>query len=272
MQIDELIAQLCALAQPSETSWAFLHPGIPNNWGQGRTVFGGLTGGLLHQSLSHVVSSDRSLRAFHTNFIGPVNFDSDIHIIVEQLRSGRNMSQYLARLQQDGNTCVCVQACFGTGRDSKLQIDKLPGHEMEVPSKAKFIPQIPKITPRFFRHFELAIEQGQIPFSWSKHSHYHGWMRFKTPVKHFNYTHLITLIDAWPPAVIQQLKLPAPVSTVSWDLELVQPLVLNSDQPWFGYQVDTKLAANGYAHTEATIWDEQSRVIALSRQTIAVFA
>ena len=271
MHIDKLLALTSDVTTINDNEWLMTHPGLPDTWGQGRTAFGGITAGFLHHALSQVVDKDRSLRAYHTNFVGPVSFDKPLELVVEKLRSGRNMSQYLARLQQDGKVCVCVQACFGVERSSKIQVDKLPTHSMKLPQKAKFIPQIPKVTPRFFRHYELAIEQGQIPFSWSKHSHYHGWMRFKEAVSEFNYTHLISLIDAWPPAIIQQLKLPAPVSTVSWDIELVQPLAPGSENPWFGYQVDTKLANGGYAHTEATIWDDKERVIALSRQTIAVF-
>lgn len=271
MHIDKLLEQTTPLQSSGDNQWIMTHSGLPDTWGQGRTAFGGITAGFLHYALSQVVDKDRSLRAFHTNFVGPVSFDTPFELVVEKLRSGRNMSQYLAKLMQNGAVCVCVQACFGVSRESKIVVDKLPTHSMTLPKKAKFIPQIPKVTPRFFRHYDLAIEQGQIPFSWSKHSHYHGWMRFKEGVSNFDYTHLISLIDAWPPAIIQQLKLPAPVSTVSWDIEMVQPLKISGDNPWFGYQVDTKLASGGYAHTEATIWDDQERVVALSRQTIAVF-
>lgn len=271
MHIDELLLQTSALQSTATDQWQCSHPGLPDNWGQGRTAFGGITAGFLHYALSQVVDGDRSLRAYHTNFVGPVSFNTPFTLVVEKLRSGRNMSQYLAKFVQNGSVCTCVQACFGVSRDSKITINKLPSHSMKLPKKAKFIPQIPKVTPKFFRHYELAIEQGQIPFSWSKHSHYHGWMRFKQPVAQFNYTHFISLIDAWPPAVIQQLKLPAPVSTVSWDIEMIQPLEITTDNPWFAYQVETKLANGGYAHTEATIWDDKERVVALSRQTIAVF-
>ena len=271
MHIDQLLALTSEASEQSAILWQSTHPGLPSNWGQGRTAFGGITAGLIYHALSQVVDNDRSIRAYHVNFIGPVSFDTPFELVVEELRTGRNMSQYLGKLVQNDRVCVCVQACFGVGRKSKIHVDKLPEHNMAIPKKAKFIPQIPKVTPNFFRHFELAIEQGQIPFSWSKHSHYHGWMRFKQPPATFTPTHLVTMIDCWPPAIIQQLKLPAPVSTVSWDIEFVQPLEVTEENPWFGYQVDTKLAVDGYAHTEATIWDDKQRVVALSRQTIAVF-
>lgn len=271
MHIDKLFALTSEATVISPSEWQMTHPGLPDSWGQGRTAFGGITAGFLYHALLQVVDKDRSLRTFHINFAGPVSFDTPFELVVEKLRCGRNMSQYLATLQQNSNVCACVQACFAVNRDSKINVDKLPSHSMKLPGKAKFIPQIPKVTPRFFRHYEIAIDEGQIPFSWSKHSHYHGWMRFKEAVDEFNYAHLISLIDAWPPAIIQQLKLPVPVSTVSWDIEIMQPLQPSSGNPWFAYQVDTKLASGGYTHTEATIWDDNNRVIALSRQTIAVF-
>ncbi|GGF80548.1 acyl-CoA thioesterase [Alteromonas lipolytica] len=271
MHIDKLLEHTAAAVKSGDNQWTFSHPGLPDTWGQGRTAFGGITAAMLHHALSLVVEEDRSLRAYHTNFVGPVSFDTPIELVVEKLRAGRNMTQFLAKLVQNGDVCVCIQACFGVNRESKISIDKLPSHSMAVPQKPNYIPQIPKLMPRFFRYYDLAVEQGQFPFSWSKHSHYHGWMRFKEPLENFNYSHLISLIDAWPPAILQQLKLPAPASTVSWDIEMVQPLNITSDNPWFGYQVDTRLANDGYAHTEATIWDDKERVVALSRQTIAVF-
>ena len=106
MHIDQLLALTSDVTAVSEQVWQMSHPGLPDNWGQGRTAFGGITAGFLHHALSRVVDKDRSLRAYHTNFVGPVSFDSPFELIVEKLRAGRNMSQYLAKLQQDGKVCV----------------------------------------------------------------------------------------------------------------------------------------------------------------------
>ena len=43
-------------------------------------------------------------------------------------------------------------------------------------------------------------------------------------------------------------------------------------ESWWQYQVRTDVSAEGYAHTEANIWDDTGRLVAISRQTIAIFA
>jgi hypothetical protein len=74
------------------------------------------------------------------------------------------------------------------------------------PTKAKFIPQIPKVTPKFLRHFDLAIDAGGIPFTRKKDSIYHGFMRFKQPPASINDAHIITLIDVHPPRAYRPLS------------------------------------------------------------------
>ncbi len=116
-----------------------------------------------------------------------------------------------------------------------------------------------------------AIEDGGIPFTRRKTSHYHGFMRFKQAPEAITDAHIITMIDAWPPTLLQMMKLPAPASTVSWNLEFIHPHKPVSPTDWFGYKAHTRQAADGYGHTEATIWDKDNEVIAISRQTVAIF-
>ena len=41
---------------------------------------------------------------------------------------------------------------------------------------------------------------------------------------------------------------------------------------WFKYKVFTDYAENGYATEYAHIWDANDRLIAISRQTVTIFA
>ncbi|MFT5676916.1 MAG: hypothetical protein ACI808_002865, partial [Paraglaciecola sp.] len=43
-----------------------------------------------------------------------------------------------------------VQACFGVARTSKIKVENHDQPDMSIPTKAKFLPQIPKITPNFY--------------------------------------------------------------------------------------------------------------------------
>ncbi|MEM0910505.1 MAG: thioesterase family protein, partial [Pseudomonadota bacterium] len=163
------------------------------------------------------------------------------------------------------------QVCFGEKRASKIAVINDERHLLELPKKSKFIPQIPKVTPRFLKHIELTIESGGMPFTGRRTSHYHGWMRYKQKPVEIRDEHIIGVIDAWPPTLLQMLKWPAPASTISWNLEFIHPHRTIAPDDWFAYKAQTRQAADGYGHTEATIWDAHEEVIAISRQTVGIF-
>lgn len=270
MTVDELFA-ISRLQPVADDIWQLDDAIITKDWAQGRTAFGGISAGMLYTAVRQHVSDERVLRSFTTNFVGPLELDTPFTIRVTRLREGRNVSQFTAEAIQGGKTCVFSQACFGIARQSGIAVANEQRHDMQAPKKGKFIPQIPKVTPKFLRHFDLAIDAGGIPFTRRKTSHYHGFMRFKQPPERITDAHIITMIDAWPPTLLQMMKLPAPASTVSWNLEFIHPHKPVSPEDWFAYQAHTRQAADGYGHTEATIWDKDNEVIAISRQTVAVF-
>ena len=270
MHADELLI-LPEMIALSDSCWQTAELSIPGDWAQGRTAFGGISAGMAFQAIKTQVVDDRLLRSYTTNFVGPLSLNTPFVIRVTCLRTGKNVSQYTGEIIQDGQVCVFVQACFGTARESRVRVENTQKHDMPAPKKAKFIPQIPKVTPKFFRHFDLAINEGGMPFTHRETSFYHGFMRFSVPPKVITDAHLITMVDAWPPTLLQMLRWPAPASTVSWNLEFIHPHAEVSGEDWFAYQVHTRQAADGYGHTEATIWNSNNDVVALSRQTVAVF-
>mgnify|MGYP006175117917 CR=1 FL=1 len=84
--------------------------------------------------------------------------------------------------------------------------------------------------------------------------------------------HILALVDAWPPALLPHLKRPAPGSTLTWTIEFVQPLLELSTLDWCKYCVTTEHARDGYGHAAAALWSAEGKLIALSRQTVTIFA
>ncbi|GAA0347861.1 acyl-CoA thioesterase II [Bowmanella denitrificans] len=265
MHIDELIQQ----AQDSQQHNTSIT--VAKSWTQGRTLFGGLSAALLYTAARQQVRSDSILRSLTTNFIGPLLPDTPFHIETEVLREGKNVTQVIAKAIQNQQVAVFSQVCFGIARASKIQVENTRQHNMPLPAKPKFIPQIPKVTPKFLQHVDLALIDGGMPFTGKKQSNTYGWMRFSQPPAKMTDAHLITLIDAWPPTILQMLRWPAPASTMSWNLEFVHPHQPVAPTDWFAYQADTRQAADGYCHSEASIWDTQGELVAISRQIITVF-
>ena len=244
---------------------------VDGKWAQGRTLYGGLSASMLFAASREYVEENRPLRSMTTNYVGPLLTKTPFTISVEVVRTGKNVSQIQARAIQNDKSCVVCQFCFGENRSSKVNVINNEQHALQPPQKAKYIPQIPKVTPKFLRYFDLAIAEGGLPFSGKKDSHYYGWMRYKIAPTEITDAHIVGIIDTWPPTILQMLKWPAPASTISWNLEFIHPHRKISPTDWLAYKADTRQAAGGYGHTEATIWDSHGSVIALSRQTVAVF-
>ena len=179
MLIDELLA---AVRQNQQQANVELY--IPKDWTQGRTAFGGLSAAMTYEAMASKLTDKRELRSFTTNFVGPLNTEQPFSIEVTVLRQGKNATQIEGKAMQNGNVCVLCLAVFAVARTTKISVDNQPKHSMTLPKKPKYIPQIPKITPKFLRHVDLAMIDGSMPFTGSKDSHIHGWMRFtKAPEK-----------------------------------------------------------------------------------------
>ncbi|MEX2320189.1 MAG: acyl-CoA thioesterase domain-containing protein, partial [Saccharospirillum sp.] len=111
MTIDELLEQARQAGTENTMS-------VPDSWGQGRTVYGGLSAGLAYQVMRASVSADRVLRSLSVSFVGPVATDAPLGFQVEVLREGKNVTQVEARVVQDGQVGVAMLASFGQARTS----------------------------------------------------------------------------------------------------------------------------------------------------------
>lgn len=269
MHIDTLLDSVKQQTKSGQDNTSLV---VANSWTQGRTLYGGISSSLVYQAMREAVDVTKIMRSLTTNFIGPIQADAEFTIAVEVLREGKNVTQVLGRLIQNGKVAVMSQASFGVARESKVHVSNTLQNHMDYPLKPNFTPSIPKVTPKFLGHFDLAKDKGGWPFTGKKESALHGWMRFKKPPNDFADAHLIALIDIWPPTVLQMLRWPAMASTMSWSLEFIHPHQKMSGSDWFAYQANTRQAADGYAHTEANIWDKHGSLVAISRQVVAVFA
>ncbi|MBB87982.1 MAG: hypothetical protein CMP06_11915 [Xanthomonadales bacterium] len=82
---------------------------------------------------------------------------------------------------------------------------------------------------------------------------------------------MIGLIDVWPPSVVPMLKRPAPLSSITWSIDLIDPGVPAAGDDWWYYDVHTQGAANGFVQADARLWRPDGQLAAVSRQTAAVF-
>ena len=245
---------------------------ITPDWMQGRAAFGGLTGAIVHQAMSQKLVDERPVRSLSVSFVGPAAADTPLTVGAEVLRQGKAVTQVESRLHQSGNTVVAALASFGASRESMVTCAPEPAPEAKDPESSKPMPQVEGVTPEFLRHFDLRFCIGGFPFSGSSDRTMGGWMRFREPPARITESHLVALVDAWPPAILPQLSQPAPASTLNWTMELVDPLPSIAPDDWLLYRARVDQAQGGYGLAQAGIWTRTGELVGLSRQTVTVFA
>jgi acyl-CoA thioesterase len=249
---------------------------IAPGWGQGRATYGGLVGGLLIARAEALVGDrGRRLRSASFAFVGPVAPGAAaLDGIV--LRAGRSATQVQVTLVQDGEPRAALLASFGDDRDSRIAVDataRNPPPELPAPGTIEPRPYVPELMAEFFTHFELRFVGAALPMSGAAEPDFGGWMRFAHPPTRFGDRELVTLADAWPPAIAPMLEGPTALSSIAWTLEPVAwPSEPDAPDAHWQYDVRTLAAADGYAHTHARIWDVRGRLRAVSSQTVAYFA
>ncbi|HYQ55589.1 MAG TPA: thioesterase family protein [Pseudomonas sp.] len=247
---------------------------IPANWVQGRAAFGGLMAAMVYQAMRQKLTDNRPVRSLAISFVAPATPDVPIRFEVEVLREGKAVSTLLGRAVQEGQVVTLVQGNFGAGRPSSVEVPALPAMEMKpLEQAAPELPYIKGVTPEFMRHVALRWAVGGLPFSGNQSRQMGGWVRLRDVAEEqVNEAHLLALVDAWPPSLMPFLKQPAAGSTLTWTIEFIQPVASLSTLDWCRYCVETEHARDGYGHAAAALWTAEGELLALSRQTVTVFA
>lgn len=244
---------------------------IPATWSQGRATFGGLVTGLLFDRMERTVAHDRPARSMSVSFVGPVEADVPAVFEVQILREGRAVSQVEGRIIQNGEPrLVCIGA-FAGDRESLVRIDGESAPDAKPAGECRELPFIEGLTPGFIRHIEMRWAYGNMPFSGATGREMGGWMRFRELPEVLTDAHIVALIDAWPPAILQHFKSAVPASSLSWSFDMIHPRPVLKSDDWLLYKATIDQAGDGYCHCHARVWTPRGELLAISQQTVAVF-
>ncbi|WP_263142850.1 thioesterase family protein [Pseudomonas sp. RIT-PI-AD] len=246
---------------------------LPSVWAQGRASFGGLVAALVYETMASRVPEGRPVRSLAITFVGPVEPGVPVSFEAEVLREGKAVSQVLGRAVQNGQVVTLVQGSFGAPRESAVRVEAEPAPSMKAVEACQELPYIKGVTPEFTRYLAMRWGLGGMPFSHDRSREMGGWVRLKEeheacPVSE---THLLALVDAWPPALLSHLRSPAPGSSLTWTIEFVQPVATLSTADWCLYRAIIEHAADGYGHIASGLWSARGELLAISRQTVTVF-
>ena len=232
---------------------------ISAHWMQGRTAFGGITAALALAATRQTLPELPALRSMQVSFLRPIT--EEVRFDVALIRQGRTSSfVQVDCISGDklGARCTFV---FGADRESAAprmsDVDSLP--DLVRRSTA----------PSFFDNFEARVADGDPLISGSTRPEVLVWSRLLARDDIDPEIAFICNADSLPPAAMTTFTVPAPISTITWSLDMAR---CPSDTDWTLTRTTSKQAANGYSVQDMEIRARDGALLASAQQMVALFA
>ena len=184
------------------------------------------------------------------------------------LRRGRPAA-FLSVTASDGSG-IAMQALltFAAQRESAIGYMGLPAPAVALPEDcAPFF--VEDFAPRATRQFEGRFAGGAWPVSNAKCPEYLLWLRHKDEKARNHATSVIALADVPPPGALTMFPKPAPLSTMTWSLDLLASEFAGTD--WHLVRMSAEAVSGGFSCQSMTLWDSQARPVLTSRQSVAIY-
>ena len=260
--------QILESIEPVENGWT---AGIPEDWVQGRAVYGGLAAALAARAMRLAVGPDYPLRSMLVSFAGPVA-PGPVRLGAEVLRKGSSVANLEARLVQDGKTRCVALGSYGLERPAEISLSDPRRPDLPGPEGIESVPYIEGIMPRFMQHFQMRWALGAPPLSGAETNELGGWFRFSEPPARLGEEWWVALADAWPTPLLSMIKGPAIFSSLTWNLDFAGFDPAQPTDGWWAYRATAESAAGGYGHCRAEIWSPSGDLVMHSRQTVVLFS
>lgn len=239
---------------------------ISANWMQGRTAFGGITAALALAAIRRDLPDLPQLRSVQMTYLRPIG--ADIVVRVELVRAGRTASFVRVEVHSEGAMGAQGMFVFGAARDSAQVHDyvtapALPGPE-DCPEFARR-----GASPSFIWNFEVKQADGDPLISGSDRPEMSVWGRLKETEGVSSEIALVCLADVLPPAAMTGFTQPAPISTITWQVDLAR---IPPQPDWVCIRTTSQQAAEGYSLQDMDLRDRDGRLLGSAKQLVALFA
>ena len=240
----------------------------PENWGQGRTLYGGMSGALCYLAAKQHVDDAFPVRSALFNFVGPSG--GELVGQSEVLRMGRSAAIVEAILSTADGVGTKASFAFGKVRESKIAQSRLAAPDVAAPEDCLSLWNEAGERPGFTVNFDYRKAGGSQPRSGSETPELLAWVRHRQPVRTDQTAGLIALADSLPPAIVTAFEQPAPISTMTWGIDFLTHDI-QVQKNWFLLQSIAEATENGYSSQIMNVWDRDGRPIMAARQTIAIY-
>ncbi|MEO1311141.1 MAG: thioesterase family protein [Pseudomonadota bacterium] len=239
---------------------------VPEDWMQGRTVYGGLSAALALDAALRIAPDAGPLRSALVSFIGPA--DGGFEFQASVLRAGRSVRHVAVDGFSGGKIAIRCAFVFGAARPSIFDEHHAPAPAVRPPEECP--PLLPRDQgPSFVRHYDARLAAGAGPVSGSEASDHLIWVRHRDAAA-TGLVALVALGDMPPPAMLARFPEPAPISSITWMLNILRAPE-EREAEWRLMRTWAEDAREGYSSQDMAVWDKDGRPIATGRQSVALF-
>lgn len=234
---------------------------IPADWMQGRTSFGGLSSAIALQAALLAEPDLPPLRSAQIAFIGPLA--GEVNVTALKLRRGRNAAFIQADVASDAG--LGLRAMFVFMRDQPSAVD------LAAPTVAhRPPPEGTKLWSGPAGFFAANMEFLDLKLPELGPAELLRWGRLKARDGIDPCIHLMTMGDALPPAPIRLLTPGTPLSSLTWQINLLTPTPATTDG-WWLLTAKADHARGGGSSQAMRLWNADGVLIAEGTQSVALF-
>ena len=254
------LRDILAAATPGESG---LRVTIPADWLQGRTTYGGLSAALALHAAQGIEPDLPPLRSAQVAFIGPLAGEGTV--TATKLRRGRTAAFIPADVVSEAG--LGLRATFVFMADQPSRIDLAGGLASALRPPA---PDAKRYTgpEQFFTgnfNFLDLKDEARGEAEWLR------WARLRDHDGLDPMVELMAVGDAQQPAAFKLLgKEPAPISSLTWIVNLLTPTPTTRDGWWLLSAVSDH-ARHGCSSQIMTMWNADGQPVAQGMQSVAIF-
>ena len=252
------IRDILAAATPIEGGF---RAEIPSDWLQGRTAYGGLSSALALHAGQGIEADLPPLRSAQVSFIGPLA--GRVSVTATKLRRGRTAAFIQADIVSDAGLGYRAIFVFMAEQPSRIELSGRLNSAVQPPAAdAKLYTGPDEFFTGNFNFLDL--KQGG-EAAWLR------WARLRDHAGLDPMVEVLALADALPPAAFKLLgKEPAPLSSLTWIVNLLTPTPATTDG-WWLLSAESEHAVNGGSSQTMMLWNADGVPIAQGMQSVAIF-
>lgn len=237
----------------------------PEQWSQGRTLYGGMTAALSLEALKRAQPDVGPLRSAQFAFIGPAS--GRLRLRPELLRKGRSAT--IVGVDCVGEAGLAARSIFTFGAPRESQIAHDFAWRPDVPPPEACEPFHKGKTRGFVANFELRRASGGNLFEPSAKPEFAVWVRHLDDEGVDPTASFLALADSLPPAAMVVFPKPAMISTMTWSVDFDRPPTARGG--WRLLWASSENSADGYSLQNMAVWNADGERLAVARQVVAIF-